>query len=196
MAHEKNARTESNAAKKSRTSTRKPKRSTKPTLDNNPTGVGMSPAEYRKAVKARGFVESTDGVRRSVERKPKRSTKPARNAKAEAKQRRETARNHDHAARNASHGYGDRVSIIADTLRHEFNGAATAAELFKVLRTGSTGPFATVRRINATWRQNVRHLSDGERPYDLAAGVFTLRTRKRTAKPAKRTSTRKARATA
>lgn len=123
-------------------------------------------------------------------RKPKRSMKPKRNEKAEAKQRRDAAKAHDHAARNASHGYADRVTIISDTLRHEFNGAATAAELFKVLRTGSSGPFATQRRISATYRQNVRHLPDAERPYDLAGGVFTLR--KRT----KRTSTRKAKATA
>lgn len=125
--------------------------------------------------------ESNAATKSRNKRAPKQSSKPKRNEKAEAKQRRDTARNHDHAARNASHGYADRVSIIADTLKHEFNGAATAAELFKVLRTGSAGPFATVRRINATWRQNVRHLADGERPYDLAAGVFTLRKRQRTA---------------
>ena len=107
---------------------------------------------YRRvsAESERTMTAKKSGAKKSAERtaknggqkRAKRSTKPT-----------STQRSSD------SYSYSDRVPIIADTLRSDFDGAATIDALYAKLRTKS-GEFNKARRIAATFRYDRRTNGD------------------------------------
>lgn len=66
------------------------------------------------------------------------------------------------AERSSAFAYADRVDPITSAITR-LGGSATVSEIFDVLQKSADGRrvFAKPRRINATWRQTVRHM---ERP--------------------------------
>ncbi len=76
-----------------------------------------------------------------------------------------------------SYAYSDRIPMIADVLRVDFNGSATVAELYKKLKTRS-GEFNKERRVAATLRYDKRENGDHS-IFKRDGKLVTLRSRKR-----------------
>ena len=93
-------------------------------------------------------VKSTPrGMKRRAANARASSPKPARTHQTKA------------ASTNRStnaYAYSDRVPIMADVLRVDFDGEATISELFGVLDTRGDGEFDTERRVAATARFDKR----------------------------------------
>lgn len=91
------------------------------------------------------------------------SKKTSKSTKRDGKTARKTESKPRAASTNRStnaYAYSDRVPIIADTLRVDFDGKATVAELFGVLNTRGAGEFDTERRVAATVRYDKRENGD------------------------------------
>ena len=103
----------------------------------------MAESERTMTAKKSGAKKSSErAAKNGGPKRTKRTTKPT-----------STQRSSD------SYSYSDRVPIIADTLRSDFDGAATIERLFTALRTKS-GEFNKPRRIAATFRYDKRTNGD------------------------------------
>ncbi len=106
----------------------------------------------------------------------------AKSRKSASKSRKSGTRPRAQAAQarpaNKAFAYADRIPILRDVLQNEHAGSATVAELFKTVKTGKSGEFATERRVAATLRYDARADAPA---FERDGTTVTLRKRNRAA---------------